>query len=403
MIFMYLQTYPTATPMQFGHQNFSPEILEKFKSQYANMSIWIDDKFHKTFMRLIDNSSVNDAKQIIHIHNFINGRVIDFTYKSEYDILVELYTTVKSLADPIKDLEKLFQYKTEYLFPVDTHSWIMQDLDAILFFLNILFQFNASNQAYKGGEEIIASFQNFIQFNVIHFDWNNFILHYQPIQFLNQFNKYVYFQQYEQYKKWYLEVTKPRKEFRWLEKCSDSQLDTLIDNLEKNNLRILKNIFHPVTESDKISLIIASLNSILFQEDRVLLIDTPRNQQPVYHKLSGNYNLSILYNKLLCDWVIISKADIYKPEHEVELYEYIAIPRKLISAEEDAKSQMGLSIQLNGDYPIHFIHREKTVVKGRNSYIKQFYEAARQKRHRDSQSVSKEECTIKILKKICQF
>lgn len=327
-----------ATPATIQvNQGFSPQVLEKFNQHMIDRLLWTDNRFHKEFMRFIDNSSINDTKQIIHIYNRQYGKQVDFTYKSEYDILIELSTIVKSMAQPVEELQALFHDKINCLLPVDTHSWIMEDLDAILFFLHATPANPLNNRAFKGGREIIAAFENFIQFYVVDHGWNDGQVRCLPIEFANPLNKGYFLSCFEQYKKWYLGNITPRKEFKWLEKCSDSQLDSLIDNLERNNLRILKGVFHPVTTSDKISLIIASLNSILSLEDRDEWVYPDIDKcQKLYREFSGHYTLST---------------------------------------------------------------PSKVVHKGRNSYIKQFYEASGQKRHRDSQSVSEEERTIKILKK----
>lgn len=158
---------PITTSVQSINQSFSPQTLERFNSKLADKILWIDDKFHKEFMRLIDNSSINDAKQIIYIHNKKAGMACNFDYKSEYDILLELQTIVCSMTNPTKYLLELFQIKSTHLLPVGTYSWIAEDLDAILYFLNIVPETPLTSRSFKGGKELISAFINFIQFHTI--------------------------------------------------------------------------------------------------------------------------------------------------------------------------------------------------------------------------------------------
>lgn len=388
----------TTTAIQFN-QGFSPQIVERLNQHMMEKWLQIDNKFYKEFMKIVDNSSINDAKQIIHIYNCQLGKQVDFSYKSEYDILVELSTMVKSMTQPVEQLQALFHCKTDYLLPVGTHSWIVEDLDAILFFLNATSENLLKNMAFKGGREIIAAFENFIQFHVVDHGWNDGQFKCFPIEFMHPFNKKYFLYCFEQYKKWYLSHITPRKEFKWLEKCSDSQLDSLIDNLEKNNLRILKGTFHPVTMSDKISLIIASLNSVSPLEDRNEWVYPDINECHSFHReFSGCYTLSTPSQISYQDWVLANEAASYMHKKE-QLHELTAIHREGLSAEVLTGIDTNLSIDLSRSYRTLVIPLKKIVHKGRNSYIKQFYEASRQKRRRDSQSVSEEERTIKILKK----
>ncbi|OOS26149.1 hypothetical protein B0681_03140 [Moraxella porci DSM 25326] len=386
------------TSVQSINQSFSPQILERFKSQYANKILWIDDKFHKTFMRLIDNSSINDAKQIIYIHNSRKGKIFNFDYKSEYDILVELQSIVCSLSNPTKDLQELFFFKSVCLLPVGTYSWIAEDLDAILFFLNRMPGNPIVGRAFRGGKELISAFINFIQFHTIDNRCADGFIRYIPINFATPFDLEYYSLSFEEYKKWYLNHITPRKEFRWLEKCNDMQLDSLIENLEKNNLRILKGVFHPVTTQDKISLIISSINSVDWVDDQCHYSPSQISECSIIECLvSGTYNLSYLDG-----WIILNNLDknILSENINPDKYMWVGIrPEEVPESFQDTAMQNG-SRFIECILTLYAIPAIKTVIhKGRDSYIKQLYDASRQKRHRDSQSLSKEECLVKILKK----
>lgn len=397
---MDLPATPITTSVQSINQSFSPQTLERFKSQLADKILWIDDKFHKEFMRLIDNSSINDAKQIIHIHNKKVGIACNFDYKSEYDILVELQTIVCSMTNPTKDLLELFQTKSTHLLPVGTYSWIAEDLDAILFFLNRMPGNPIVGRAFRGGKELISAFINFIQFHTIDNRCADGFIRYIPINFATPFDLEYYSLSFEEYKKWYLNHITPRKEFRWLEKCNDMQLDSLIENLEKNNLRILKGVFHPVTTQDKISLIISSLNSVRHLED-IHQYSSSRPEECMVFQLPYKSQCELMYHG---DWVVLKNFDknLLNENLNLESYAGVGIPASLLPSDLlNAISTNGsITLGINTDTQLYAIPSLiKTTLKGRNSYFKQFYDASRQKRHRDSQSPSKEECSVKILKK----
>lgn len=400
---MNLPAPPITTSVQSINQSFSPQILERFNSKLADKILWIDDKFHKEFMRLIDNSSTNDAKQIIHIHNKKAGMACNFDYKSEYDILLELQTIVCSMTNPTKYLLELFQIKSTHLLPVGTYSWIAEDLDAILFFLNITPDTPLMGRAFKGGSELMLAFINFIQFHTIDSGWTdsfNGYIRYIPIEFASAINLEQHFQNLEGYKTWYLNQITPRKEFKWLEKCNETQLDSLIENLEKNNLRILKGVFHPVTTQDKISLIISSLNSVRHLED-IHQYSSSRPEECMVFQLPYKSQCELMYHG---DWVVLKNFDknLLNENLNLESYAGVGMPASLLPSDllNTISTNGSITLDIHTGIQLYAIPSLiKTTLKGRNSYYKQFYDASRQKRHRDSQSPSKEECSVKILKK----
>ena len=176
------------------------------------------------------------------------------------------------------------------------------------------------------------------------------------------------------------------------------QLDSLIENLEKNNLRILKGVFHPVTTQDKISLIISSINSVDWVDDQCHYSPSQISECSIIECLvSGTCNLSYLDG-----WIILNNFDknILSENINPDKYMWVGIrPEEVPESFQDTAMQNG-SRFIESILTLYAIPAIKTVIhKGRDSYIKQLYGASRQKRHRDSQSLSKEECSVKILKK----
>lgn len=382
-------------PVQVSPPNlggFAPSTIERMNNYLISKTIDIDKEFYKYYLNILKSLTVNDAKQLIHIFNTKNHKSVSFDYHSEEDILINLTTIVYGSQNPTLLLQDMLRDKFQYRLPSHLHSWIENDLSAMLFFVASL-PTTLTNKAFSGGEEFSHFFMNFIQFNV--FQIVNAQINYCPIEFSGDFNLAYWIEQYETYKKWYLDHITPKKNYKWLEKCEDEQLDKLLDNLSEKKLRILEGIFYPQSKEDKIALIMASINRI----EKVPITELQKIHDDVKHPLrfSEPYTLPVRFYH---GYFILPMPE--NIELDREKYEGLGIPTtelypdySLITENPSISFEAGTyeSIVEVGKY------ENKIILQKREFFLNQLRETARKQKTRATETLAKEERTVTILKK----
>ena len=364
---------------------FSQSCIDKMNNYVTSKVILIDSTFYKEYLNFIKGMSVQDAKQLIYIYKFRLNQPVNFYYRSDEDILMELTTIVGELQNPNYQLQELFKAKIQYMLPISLHQWIENDLSAMLFFVEKALN-SLTNKAFRGGEELKSYFMNFIQFNVIqHMDG---LTTYTPIEFTNSFNLTRWIGEYEKYKKWYSSVITPKKSYKWLEKCEDEQLDSLLDNLAQKKLLILHDVFYPQTSEDKVALLIASINCV------------PINETICYKKLFPDEPIQLtieskkFFKGKTYDGCFIFEEDIFNINFDKEKYKGIGL--------RTGNYSPTFELQLDAGYydgaMVGKLDKE-IIMQGREYFINQLKNTVRKQKARAIEVVSKEERTVSILKK----
>lgn len=364
---------------------FSQGCIDKINNYLTSKVILIDSTFYKEYLNIIKSISVQDAKQLIYIYKFRLDKPVNFYYRSDEDILMELTTIVGELQNPNYQLQELFKAKIQYMLPISLHQWIENDLSAMLFFVEKLPN-SLTNKAFIGGEELKSYFMNFIQFNVI--KRNNEIISFTPIQFADSFDLTYWIGEYENYKKWYSSVITPKKSYKWLEKCEDEQLDSLLDNLAQKKLLILHDVFYPQTSEDKVALLIASINCV------------PINETIRYKKLFPDepIQLTIENKKIFIgttyDGFFMFEEDTFNINFDKEKYKGIG----LLIGNYSPTFELTMDA---GNYEGARVGKldKEIITQGREYFINQLKNTVRKQKARAIEVVSKEERTVSILKK----
>lgn len=371
---------------------FSSVAINKINNHLVSKTIFIDEAFYKEYLNILNNISVDDAKRLIHIHKYLNKQSVDFAYYTEEDIITELTTIVSFLDSPSGQLRNLLSLKSQYSLPSNLHKWIENDLSAMLiFYKKIVFSApyndSSANKSFAGGEEFKSHVINFLQFNVFKVIDNVTCL--KEIEYHHDFDLPYWIGEYERYKTWYLNHITPKKNFDWLEKCKDEQLDKLIDNLDEKNLVILKGFFYPRTREDKIALITASINDIepeeqyrfeKVNEEETIVISLEQKKEFKVRKYNGFF--------------LFVDHD-FNIEYDKEKYEGVGVPIKDIKLYDNILSMTA------GDFKITKLSKleKKVSTFKREYYLNQLKNTARKQKERANEAISQEECTVKILKK----
>lgn len=375
------------------NSGFSQSCIDKMNNYLTSRVILIDSTFYKEYLKLLENLSINDAKQLIHIYKRWNNQPLNFYYQSEDDILINLTTIVSSLQNPTYQLQELFKAKIQFLLPTDLHKWIENDLSAMLFFVAIISN-SLTNKAFLGGEEFKSYFMNFIQFNVIqHIDG---ITKYTPIEFTNSFDLQYWMNEYEEYKRWYLSEITPESSYKWLKKCEDEQLDSLIANLSEKELLILKGIFYPQTKEDKIALLIASLNAI----SKMPKIECKKLSYDIMHPVTFR-ETTRAYARWYKGYLIFEEG-LFDIEFDKDEYEGIGILANQCDfnlVPFDGYSNLRWNAGKYENSVIVGKYQDEVVLKERQYFINQLKNTARKKKARAIETISKEERTVSIMKK----
>ena len=364
---------------------FSQSCIDKMNNYFTSKVILIDSTFYKEYLNIIKSISVQDAKQLIHIYKFRLNQPVNFYYRSDEDILMELTTIVGEFQNPNYQLQELFKAKIQYMLPISLHQWIENDLSAMLFFVEKLPN-SLTNKAFLGGEEFKSYFMNFIQFNVIqHMDG---ITTYTPIEFTNSFDLQYWMNEYEEYKRWYLSEITPESSYKWLKKCEDEQLDSLLDNLAQKKLLILHDVFYPQTSEDKVALLIASINCV------------PINETIRHKKLFPNEPIQLtieniqVFRVTTYDGFFLFEEDIFKMNFDKEKYKGIGVPIDNNSLTDNLELEAGC-------YEAAMVGKldKEIIMQGREYFINQLKNTVRKQKARAIEVVSKEERTVSIMKK----
>lgn len=219
------------------------------------------EEFYKELSKL----DVNDAKSLLYIKNYLQGRNWENISFDSDDYTNLLIIHLRSVPDPFQAFNNLISNKINHFLPAEYVGWFENDLRCSLFLAHLI-QHVIVQDAYKGRRELLAVVTEFLRFNIYMF--NN--------EYSKNLPRYLsYHERRGEQKTVQILFVKSHymknrlEDFDWIDPENHQMIDWIYKYLSRKGHEhiILKGIFFPENTQEKYELILVSLDVLSNIED----------------------------------------------------------------------------------------------------------------------------------------
>ena len=221
-----------------------------------------DVKNHKRttedFYKGLSKIGENDAKSLLYIKNYLQGRSWENISFDGDDYANQLIFHLKHCNNPLEEFNNLVRYKIDNILPETYLDWFKNDLRCSLFLAHLINHLIV-DKAYKGRQDLIQAVADILRYEIHIFikEYSKNLPNYSLIVQEKGDRRTAYI---ESVKSMYL---KNRTEnFDWIDPKNDQMIDWSYKYLcgKGREHIILKGIFFPENTQEKYELILASLD-----------------------------------------------------------------------------------------------------------------------------------------------
>ncbi len=278
------------------------------------------DDFYKTIRTLSDE----ECKSLVYIDNVIHGHShlnIDLDMSAYRAILISRF---QAMPFPIQHYNHLLMYKINTHLPEAQLKWLKDDLRSAIFMYYLMFD-QGKNKAVRGEEELVNNVVRYFKYEILSFNLDLlFILPQWSKKYIPDHTFLI--GRFEAVKSYYMRNRINNKSISWLDPNNSIQVNWAYEYLTDDKRRhiILDDKFFPVTDSDKYSLILASLDimdNARYEGIDFISNDIVENQKKMESRALGLSARDYVLNTMKNAWDKYSKSNSDEDGNEVKIYQ----------------------------------------------------------------------------------